>query len=97
MGNKQINKQLVLNIILGAILIAIIVYFSISQVRNSINEKKQQELQNAALEGAKFGYEQAIIQVVQQAATCQQVPLIVGNNTLNIIAVDCLQQAQQQR
>lgn len=42
-------------------------------------------------EGAQYGYEQAIIQVVQQVATCQQVPLRIENQTINVIAVDCLQ------
>jgi len=43
-------------------------------------------------QGMQAGYEQGIIQVAQQAATCQQVPLRVGNQTINIIAVGCLQQ-----
>lgn len=43
-------------------------------------------------QGAQVGYEQAVVQIVQQAATCNQVPLRVGNQTINIIAVDCLNQ-----
>lgn len=42
--------------------------------------------------GAQAGYEYAIVQIAQQAITCQQVPLIAGNQTVNIIAVECLQQ-----
>lgn len=45
--------------------------------------------------GAQAGYEYAIVQVAQQAATCQQVPLIVGNSTINVVAVECLQQAAE--
>lgn len=41
------------------------------------------------------GYQYAILNVMQQAATCQQVPLVAGNQTINIVAVECLQQAQQ--
>jgi len=41
-------------------------------------------------QGAQYGYEQGIIQVAQQAATCQQVPLNIGNETVNVIGVDCL-------
>jgi len=36
------------------------------------------------------GYEYAIIQIAQQASTCKQVPLIIGNQTINIIDVRCL-------
>ena len=54
--------------------------------------KKQQEQLTVYQQGAQYGYEQAIIQVVQQAATCQQVPLRIQNQTINMIAVDCLKQ-----
>ena len=46
------------------------------------------------LGSAQYGYSQAILSIAQQAATCQQVPLMVGNDTINIIWIDCLQQAQ---
>jgi len=45
------------------------------------------------LNSAQYGYSQAILAIAQQAATCQQVPLMVGNQTINVIAVECLQQA----
>jgi len=45
------------------------------------------------LNSAQYGYSQAILTIAQQAATCQQVPLMVGNETINIIWIDCLQQA----
>lgn len=40
------------------------------------------------------GYQYAIFQIMQQAAQCQPVPLIFGNQTINVIAVECLQQSQ---
>lgn len=42
-------------------------------------------------DGVKLGYEQAIIQIVQQASACQQVPLRVENQTTNIVSVNCLE------
>ena len=45
-------------------------------------------------QGANYGYQQAIVGVVQEASKCQQVPLVIGNQTMNIIWVDCLQQNQ---
>ena len=43
-------------------------------------------------QGAQYGYQQAFVDVANAAATCQQVPLTVGNQTINIIAVECLNQ-----
>ena len=41
-------------------------------------------------QGAQVGYEQAVIQMYQQANSCQQVPLTVDNNTIGLVAVHCL-------
>jgi Tfp pilus assembly protein PilO len=60
-------------------------------------EYKQGQVQQQLViyqKGMQAGYEQAVIQLVQQALTCQQVPIRVQNQTINIIAVECLQQAQ---
>ena len=53
---------------------------------------------NAQNEGVQF----AVASIMQQAATCQPVPLTFGNQTINMIAMECLppelfqQQAQPQ-
>jgi cell division protein YceG involved in septum cleavage len=54
--------------------------------------KQQRDLSNFQI-GAQYGYEQAITQLYQQVQTCQQVPIFYNNQTLNIISVECLQQA----
>tara|TARA_Y100000034_G_scaffold41320_1_gene50835 strand:+ start:354 stop:632 length:279 start_codon:yes stop_codon:yes gene_type:complete len=36
------------------------------------------------------GIEDTIFSIMQKAKDCMQVPLILGNQTMNIIAVDCL-------
>jgi hypothetical protein len=38
------------------------------------------------------GVQYTIAAIAQQAATCKQVPLPVGNQTMNLIWVNCLQQ-----
>lgn len=43
------------------------------------------------------GVEFAVLSIMQQAATCQTVPLTFGNQTINMIAVECLQQTQNQQ
>ncbi len=40
------------------------------------------------------GYAAAVISIMQQAVTCQTVPLTFGNQTINLIAIECLQQPQ---
>jgi len=45
-------------------------------------------------QGAVVGYQKAIIDVATIASTCQIVPLVIENQTINMIAVDCLQQAR---
>jgi len=59
---------------------------------------KQAEKQNLVLQqGYQVGYQQAVGQLLQQAATCQPVPVTLENVTLNLIAVECLQGASQQQ
>jgi len=49
------------------------------------------------VEAQNQGYEQALIQVAQEAATCQQpIPITIGNQTVNIVALRCFQQIPQQ-
>lgn len=48
---------------------------------------------NAQQQGVDF----AILSIMQRAALCQTVPLTSGNTTINLIAIECLQQAQQQQ
>lgn len=78
------KKVLIIVIILAVLLVSTISYILIDKYQ----EKKLEIYQ----QGAQFGYEQAMIQIIQQAITCQQVPLRIGNETINIIAVGCLQQ-----
>jgi len=49
-----------------------------------------------AVKAQNQGYATAIVSIMEQASQCQQVPLTFGNQTMNIIWIDCLQQAQPQ-
>lgn len=86
-GTKM-KKILIITIILAILLILTVSYIVINEYR----ESKEQEQIDIFQQGAQYGYEFSITQIIQQAVTCQQVPLILGNQTVNIIAVDCLQQ-----
>ncbi|MBW3003369.1 hypothetical protein KY328_03420 [Candidatus Woesearchaeota archaeon] len=44
--------------------------------------------------GAQQGYEQAVISLMNEAANCKPVPVYYNNNTINMIAVECLQRGE---
>lgn len=77
-------------IIMAVLIVLLIIAAGYIAVDRYADARQKEEL-GIFQQGAEYGYKQAIIQVAQQAATCQQVPLIIGNQTINIAAVDCLQ------
>ena len=85
---KKPNKQNTTIIILAILLVLAVGYISISKY---IEVKQREQLSIYQL-GMQDGYEQAIVQLMQQAMTCQQVPVYVENQTINLVAVECLQQ-----
>ena len=74
------KKQTITIIILAILLVSALGYI----IQDKYIESKIQQ-------GMQIGYEQAILRIIQQAVTCQRVPLTIGNQTINIIAVECLQ------
>ncbi len=86
------NKQTIAIIALSVLLVFVVGYICI----NNYQEKQQQQQLSIYQQGMQAGYEQAIIQLVQQAITCQQVPVNVQNQTINLIAVECLQTQETQ-
>lgn len=73
--------------VVGVLVVGILGYVGIGKY-SEVKEGNQLEIFQ---EGAQYGYEQAVVQVVQLAVTCEPVPLRIENQTLNMIAVDCLQ------
>jgi len=54
----------------------------------------QPSLNGLVVQGQVDGYTYAVQQIASIAVTCQQIPLNLGNNqTINLIAVECLQKA----
>lgn len=82
------DKQKMITIALAVVVVVALAYIFIGKYQ----ESKTQEQITIYQQGAQDGYQQAIVQLVQQAATCQQVPITVQNQTLNLIAVECLRQ-----
>ena len=82
------DKQKIITIGLAVVVIVALSYIFVGKYQ----ESKTQEQITIYQQGAQEGYQQAIVQLVQQAATCQQVPITFQNQTLNMIAVECLKQ-----
>jgi len=85
---KKLDKQNIILIILIVLLVIAIGYISIDKY---LDAKQRQQI-SIFQEGMQAGYEQAIVQLVQQASACQPIPVYVGNQTMSFIAVECLQQ-----
>lgn len=85
------KNQKTIIIVLSVLLVIAVLFIGMMQIR-AYNTSK---LQAAYQQGGQTGYEQAVISLMQQLSTCQQVPLHAGNNTITAVAVECLQQAQQ--
>lgn len=83
------KKEKVVILVLAFLLVLTASYIAFSKY----NEWKQNREIEIYQQGAQYGYEQAVVQVVQQAVTCKPVPLRIGNETISIIAIDCLTQA----
>lgn len=75
------NKIIILSlIVVVAILLGIIAYiFFVSPAINGL-----------VVQGQNLGAQQIILAIAQQAATCQTVPLTVGDQTVILVATNCL-------
>ena len=75
------------------IVLAVLLFCAVGYIVFNIYSSYQTQTQITIYQqGAQAGYEQAIVQIAQQAVTCQQVPLNIQNQTINLVAVQCLQQ-----
>ena len=91
MQNKiKVDRQKIIISILAVLLIILSGYVAFDTYQK-INQKEQFV---TFQRGVQYGYEQSIIQLMRQVSTCQQVPIYVQNQTVNLIAVECLSQKQ---
>lgn len=82
----KIEKQTIVVIVLAVLLVGVLGYVGVGKW----NESKQQEQLEIFQQGAQYGYEQAVLQVMGVASSCNAVPLRDGNLTMDVVAVDCL-------
>lgn len=78
-------KAKTITIILAILLLIALGYIFFDKYQ----ESKQIELQGAF----QLGYEQAILQIINQAPECKPIPIHTNNTTLNLIDIVCLKQS----
>jgi len=82
----KFKKQTIVIGILAVLLIVAGSYIGMGKYNEWRSEKEFGLFQ----QGAQYGYEQAVVQIAGMAISCEQVPLRVENQIINLIAVDCL-------
>lgn len=78
-----------LKIAIIAILVVLLLvggFFGFKAYKNARFEKEADIFQ----QGIAYGYTNAIIQIMNVSYTCQPFPVYIGNQSRNLIAVDCL-------
>lgn len=85
---KKLGKQTGIIIVLAVLLAISVGYTGV----NAWQQMRDQELTSILQQGVQVGYQQAVQQLIQQALTCQPVPVQFQNQTINVIAVECLEQ-----
>jgi len=78
------DKKTIAIIVLAVIILLGSTLFAVGSIVNK-----------STMNGMQIGFDQAIVAVAQSVATCQVTPLQVGNQTINIVATECLKQAQE--
>lgn len=97
--NREIGfvKHHMIIIILAILLIITIAYIAADKYTThkatQESEKLKQE-QELYLKGLNDGYERAVLEMFKKTSQCAPIPLQVANNTLNIIAMECLQKEE---
>lgn len=87
-GGKMRERNVWVIAALVVLLLAAVVYIAIDKY----SAKKVERDNLIYQQGVQTGYQQTVIQIANSVSTCQQVPLVVGNRTINIIWIECLNQ-----
>ncbi len=81
------------NLVIFSIAVVVLLVLAVGYIGYNIySQAKIQKEVSVFQQGVQYGQEQIIRYIVQQAGpgSCQQVPLNIENQTINIIAVECL-------
>ena len=84
--NKPINKWVLISIILAVLLIGSLVYIGVKGYKTA----KENERNEIFLQGAQYGYQSAVAQVMQSGEDCKPVDVYIQNETMQFVDVSCL-------
>lgn len=88
------NKTMVIWV-LAVVLVLVLGYMGYAMYQNYRANQQNQILQY----GAQLGYQQAndeVAVLLQPILSCQTVPVMLGNVSVNLVAVECLQVPAEQ-
>ncbi|MCF7836692.1 hypothetical protein K9N08_03630 [Candidatus Gracilibacteria bacterium] len=77
---------------LGQIILAVWIIFSVVFVANNVWQNFQVNQVNQA---ASAGYQQAVVDLVKQASTCEAFPINLGESSIQLQQLDCTPSAAQ--
>ncbi len=82
MASMQRNDVMVMVIIvLSILLLSAVTYIAVSKYKE-YKENKDNSLRQE-------GYQYAVLQLMEQAASCEPVVVFIGNKTASLISIDC--------
>ena len=90
---SQVSKKNIVIVVLVVLLVVALAYIGYSFYNQSQIRTQTLMLQ----QGAQIGYQQAVVQLYSEAIKCNSVPITIQNQTINLIAVECLQSLQNQQ
>ena len=84
------------NTVIFVLIVVLVIALGYISFEKWKDKKSEQEI-NIFKQGTQYGYEQAVLDMMQRATTCQPVRLFAegGNVSIDMIATECLDVAQQ--
>jgi len=84
------EKTNIIIIALIVLLVLVVSGFSLDKYSTYQDKQNESTYNRGVQAGLVQGYQTAIIELANQAATCNPVPVVIGNVTFEVIAVECL-------
>ncbi|MFT4310353.1 MAG: hypothetical protein ACMXYC_01860 [Candidatus Woesearchaeota archaeon] len=88
---KRDTKVLVLGILV-IILLGVVIFTQYNTYVQNKELQRQAQLEEAFSQGGITGYEQAVVDLLTLAEECQPIPVVYENTSVELIALECLQQ-----
>jgi len=83
------KNQISLIVILAVLLIIAVGYI----VKTEVQERQMEEQLNVFQSGMQAGYQQAIVQLIQDSEDCQVVPVRIANISRSFVDTSCVRRS----